>query len=105
MQEQEIACLGAREQSPVVYDVAWITEPDLGDLDALALLALAALRHRRRLVLVGAAHELHELVAFAGLRGILPLARPSIVETQRQAEQREEAVGVEEEGDADDPPA
>jgi hypothetical protein len=96
--------LGARERSPVVYDVGWITEPNLGDIDALALLALAALRHRRRLVLVGAASELHELVAFAGLRGILPLARPSIVETRRQAEQREEAVRVKEEGDAGDPP-
>jgi hypothetical protein len=96
--------LGARERSPVVYDVAWITEPDMGDIDALALLALAALRQRRRLVLVGAQSELQELVAFAGLRGILPLARPSIVETQGQAEQREEAVRVEEEGDAGNPP-
>ena len=96
--------LGARERSPIVYDVAWITQPDLGDIDALALLTLAALRHRRRLVLAGAVPELHELVAFAGLRGVLPLARSSVVEARGQAEQREETFRVEEEGDAGDPP-
>ena len=94
----------ASRRNPVVYDLTWLTEPDLGDIDALASLTLATRRHGRDLILTGCSAELHELTACVGLAGILPLAPPNSVETRRHAEKREEAIGVQEERDAGDLP-
>jgi ABC-type transporter Mla MlaB component len=47
-------------------------EPDAVTVDALARLQLAARRHRCQVRLLGASSELLELVAFMGLRDVLP---------------------------------
>jgi len=54
-------------------DVRHLREPDLGTLDALALLALEARREGRRLLLTHASAALRALVAFAGLEDVLCL--------------------------------
>ena len=46
--------------------------PDAVTVDALARLQLAARRHRCQVRLRGASNELRELVAFMGLRDVLP---------------------------------
>ncbi|TMM20708.1 MAG: hypothetical protein E6F97_10135 [Actinobacteria bacterium] len=74
-------------------------EADAATLDLLARLQLAARRLGIEVRLLDATPELRELVAFAGLTGVLPF------EPEREAEQREEALGVEEEGQLDDPAA
>jgi hypothetical protein len=66
-------------------------------IDLLARLQLAAGRHGRTLRFLQVSPALRELIAFAGLDGVLP------VEIQRQAEEREDPVGVEEERQLDDP--
>jgi hypothetical protein len=67
---------------------------DLGAVDALARLHLAGRRLGFTVWLVTPAEELLELLALAGL-----------VEMIRQAEEREQALGVEEERELGDPPA
>ena len=66
-------------------------------VDVLARLRLAARRHRLDLKLT-APPELCELIAFLGLDDALR------VEPRRQAEQREQPLGVEEECELLDPP-
>jgi anti-anti-sigma regulatory factor len=74
-------------------------DADAATLDLLARLQLAARRLGIEVRLLDASPELRELVAFAGLNGVL---RP---EPGRKAEEREEPLGVEEEGQLDDPAA
>lgn len=69
---------------------------DADTLDALARLRLEARRLGLELRLCGASVELRELVAFAGLEDALPL------EPRREAEQREQPLRVEEEGQLGD---
>ncbi len=71
--------------------------PTAGTIDVLAGLQLAARRLGVQLRLNGASAELQELVAFFGLRDALR------VEVKRQAEEREQGLGVEEERELDDP--
>jgi ABC-type transporter Mla MlaB component len=80
-------------------DVGWIARADVQVVDALARLQLAARRRGCRLRLHNAPRELDELVELMGLAGVL------VVEPRRQAEQREEGLGVEEERELDEPPA
>jgi hypothetical protein len=68
-------------------------------IDALARIQLAARRMGRQVVLHHAADDLRDLLAFAGLAGALG------IEPGGQAEQRKQRVGVEEEGELDDPTA
>ena len=70
--------------------------PHLGTVDVLARLALAARRRGVRLRLRRPSHELRELVALAGLGEVLG------VEPGGQPEEREEPLGVEEEGELPD---
>jgi hypothetical protein len=70
---------------------------DGASVDVLARLELTARRAGRRLLLERASPELAELLAFCGLTVALRLQRPV-----RQAEQGEEAGGVEERVDGDD---
>ena len=70
---------------------------DVLTVDALARLQLSARRRGRLLRLVDASGELQELIALVGLRDVLG------VESQRQPEQGEQRVGVEEECELDDP--
>ena len=93
------ASLRASAAGTVVCDVAGLVEVDMAAVDALARLALVARRDGRRLRLRGASPALRELIALSGLAGVLH------VEPRRQAEQREEPGGIEEERDAADPPA
>jgi hypothetical protein len=87
----------------VICDVGAITAPDAGTIDALARLQLTARRLGCGLLLHRPHRRLRDLVAFAGLDDVLPLTAGLAVEPGRQAEQREEAVGVEERVDPPDP--
>jgi anti-anti-sigma regulatory factor len=88
----------------ILVDVSAITDPDCGTVDDLARLQLAARRLGQRIILFGVAPRLKELVELAGLTDVLPALPPSGVEMGREAEEREEAFGVEEERDPADPP-
>ena len=98
--------LGARI---LLCDVGQLPRPDLGTVDALARLQLVARRRGCRVRLANASPELVGLIDLAGLAGVLDVGseapRRSAGEVRRQAEQREEARGVEEERDARDPVA
>jgi hypothetical protein len=71
--------------------------PDVVTIDALARLELAARRVGRRVRLHGTSADLVELITFCGLSDALG------VEPGRQAEQREERLGAEEERELGDP--
>jgi anti-anti-sigma regulatory factor len=64
-------------------------------VDLLARLQLAARRHGGEIRLSGASKPLRELIALCGLAGVL----------EREPEQREEPLGVEEERQLGDPAA
>ena len=66
-------------------------------IDALARLQLTARRLGRRVRLRHVSRELQELLEFAGLACVLG------VEPRRQAEEREQPLGAEEEGELRDP--
>jgi hypothetical protein len=82
----------------VTVSCARIKEPDLGSLDQLARIQLGVRRGGRELCLADASYELMALIDFAGLDEVLR------VEVQRQAKERKELRGVEEEGELPDPP-
>jgi anti-anti-sigma regulatory factor len=90
--------MAARPSTAYVVDVSALP-PDLATIDALARLALAARRRGRRMRLRGADDELRRLIGFTGLAGVLRL------ESEREPEQREERLRVEEERELGDPPA
>jgi hypothetical protein len=102
--------LEAFDADSLVCDVGAIVEPDAVTIDAIARLQLTARRLGRRIQLRDASGRLLELLAFVGLSEVLlsevlPLSLPSGSEARRQAEEREQAGGVEEERDPADPPA
>lgn len=70
---------------------------DIGTVNLLARLHLAAKRRGGTLRVRHASDGLLELIDFVGLSDVL------CVELQRQPEQREQALGVEEERQLDDP--
>ena len=72
---------------------------DVAAVDALARLQLAARQAGFELRLLHASAELRCLITFTGLGDVLR------VEAERQAEQREQGLGVEEEAQLDDPAA
>ena len=74
-------------------------EADAATLDLLARLQLSARRLGIEVRLLGVSPELRELIAFAGLTCALR------VEVEREPEEREEPLDVEEEGQLDDPAA
>jgi anti-anti-sigma regulatory factor len=90
--------MGASPPTPIVVDVSAFP-PDAVTVDALARLQLAARRAGRRLQLRDASDELQKLIAFVGLDRVLR------VEPGREAEEREQRLGVEEERELDDPAA
>jgi anti-anti-sigma regulatory factor len=82
----------------IVCEIAALTgRPDATTIDALARLQLTLRPHGLEIVLSGASAELVELLGFVGLADVLR------VEPGRQAEEREERGGVEEERELDDP--
>jgi hypothetical protein len=72
---------------------------DLGTVESLARLQLAARRCGVELRLAHVPDELRELITFAGLAEVLG------VEPRGKVEEREQRAGVEEERELDDPPA
>ena len=97
--------LGTQANAPTVIlcDLAQLTDADMATVDALARLALRARRLGCSISLRDPSSELCELVAFAGLGDVLRRAPVSGVEVVGEPEQREEALGVEEERDPADP--
>jgi ABC-type transporter Mla MlaB component len=81
----------------VICDVAGVAEPDAVTVEALARLRVTARRHGWGLAVSGASPELLQLVRLFGLSAVLP-------QPGRQAEQREQAGGIEEVVDGRDPP-
>jgi ABC-type transporter Mla MlaB component len=79
-------------------DVGHLQRADIATVDALARAHLNARRLGTSLCIVNASRDLRDLIALAGLTGVL-LGRDG-----REAEEREEALGVEERGEADDLP-
>jgi len=88
--------MGASPPTTIVVDVSTLA-PDAVTVDALARLQLASQRLGGRVQLRGVSDELQELIAFAGLERVLR------VEPRREAEEREQRLGVEEEREFDDP--
>ncbi len=83
----------------VICDVGALLLPDVGTVDALARLQLAARRLGGGILLTDACGELRQLIAFVGLTDVLPALR---IEPGRQPEQREQPIGVQEEDDPGD---
>jgi hypothetical protein len=77
---------------------AGVLVPDATTLDVLARVQLMARRIGLEARLRGASDELLDLIGFAGLTDALR------VELERQPEEREERLGLEEERELDDPP-
>jgi hypothetical protein len=98
---ERVRSLLERDRS-IVCDVTALAEPDLGTVDALARLQLTVKRLGGSIELRGATSRLEELLALAGLEGVLPLCPDLGVEPVGQSEQREEPLGVEEEADPGD---
>jgi ABC-type transporter Mla MlaB component len=95
--------LQGKDCDPVVCDVGALADPDAVTVDALTRLQLTARRVGRRVQLRHACVELQDLLAFMGLDDVLPCGAASGVEPRGQAEEREQACGVEEKGDPGDP--
>jgi ABC-type transporter Mla MlaB component len=87
----------------LICDVSAVSDPDACTIDALARMQLTARRLGRQVQLRHAHADLQALVALMGLGDVLPLYGPLRLEPGRQAEEGEEARGVEEEADPDDP--
>jgi hypothetical protein len=89
--------MGASLPRSLICDLRALGGADAETIDLLARLQLAAGRHGRTLRFLHAPPDLVDLIAFAGLDAVL------CVEPGREAEQGEDAVGVEEERQLDDP--
>jgi len=87
----------APQPSPIVCDVAALTEPSLDTIDGLARLLLAARRLGREVRLRHGSDDLQDLLAFVGLADVLR------VEAGGEPEQGEQRLGIEEEGELGDP--
>ena len=84
----------------VICDVTGLAETDAVVVEALARLQLTAARLGGRMFVRHAGRELLGLVAFMGLAGVIAAELP--LELAGQAEEREQALGVEEERDPAD---
>jgi ABC-type transporter Mla MlaB component len=99
--ERARALLERRQAGTVVCQVGAL-DPDAVTIDVLARVQLTARRQGRRIELEGVGVELRELLVFAGLGEVLPLVGASGVEPRGQPEEREQALGVQEEADPGD---
>jgi ABC-type transporter Mla MlaB component len=87
----------------VICDVSALTDPDVVTVDALVRMQLTARRLGRQVRLRHACEELRELLAFLGLSEQVSVEPVLRIEPGRQAEQRKQARGIEEEADSGDP--
>ena len=92
------ALIGRRGASRVVCDVGALVDADAVAVEALASLQLTAVRLGCVLRLQSASPELQELLAFMGLADVLLR-----LEVERQVEEREQRLGVEEERELGNP--
>ena len=97
--------LAGSNPAQIECDVSSLERADLATVDVLARLALEARRLGAMLQLARPSRELREMVALAGLEEVLPCAERSGLESEREAELREEPLGIEEERDPADPVA
>jgi anti-anti-sigma regulatory factor len=84
-------------RTAIVCDVGSLTDADAVTIDALARLQLAVRRQGLEIRLRNALPELRELITLIGLDDVLR------VEPGGQPEEREQPLGVEEEGELADP--
>jgi ABC-type transporter Mla MlaB component len=94
--------LEGRAAEVLVCDVSALS-PDVASVDALARLQLVARRLGGRIELHRPTRELRALLDLCGLAGVLPAGPGLRVEPLRQAEEREQAGGVEERVERGDP--
>jgi ABC-type transporter Mla MlaB component len=97
--------LQVSDANQVVCDVEALLDPDAVTVEALARLQLTALRLGRRVRLRHACDELQDLIALMGLAEVVSLWAGLPLEPRGQAEEREQARGVDEEADPADPTA
>ena len=95
------ALLEASGADVLVCDASALAEADAVALDAIARLQLTARRLGSRICVRHAPAELEELLRLTGLAEICGLR----VDVQREAEEREEPLRVQEEGELLDPSA
>jgi ABC-type transporter Mla MlaB component len=100
LSERVCASLAKSGATLVLCDVQGV-EADAVAVDALAQLQLAARRCGCQVRVRHASDELLDLIAFMGLRDVVPESRLR-VEPGGEAEEREHGLGVEEEGELDD---
>ena len=96
------AALAGCDSEIVLCDVKDLGRADAVVVDALARLQLTARRLGRQIWLVNADEELYELLELVGLADVIPRRALSCGESERQPEQREELLSVEEESDSGD---
>jgi hypothetical protein len=96
------ASLEACHPGPVDCNVGAMT-PDAVTVEALARLQLIARRLGRRVRFTGATPELQRLLCLSGLDEVLPCRGASGFEPSGEAEEGEQARGVQEERDPGDP--
>jgi hypothetical protein len=87
---------------PVVCNVGAM-DPNAVTVEALARLQLTVRRMGRSVRFKDASPDLERLLCLAGLDEVLPCGPASGLEPRRQAEEREQARGVQEERDPGDP--
>jgi ABC-type transporter Mla MlaB component len=108
--ERVEALLESSSAGVVVCDVGDVVEPDAVTVDTLARLALATQRRGRQLRLRNTCPDLLDLLALMGLVDVVGAgagaggADGEGFEPRRQAEEREQALGVEERAEPADPP-
>jgi ABC-type transporter Mla MlaB component len=101
--ERVLALLRSSGADEIVCDVRALGRPDAGTVNALARLQLTARRAGARIRLRHASRELQELLIFVGLDAAVPVGVRLRVEPIREAEEREEPLGVEERVEPGDP--
>lgn len=95
----------------LICDAAGVTNIDLGTIDVIARMMLAAGELDRRFALRAAPPALVDLLTLTGLDDVVPRYQrgggcgQSVVEAQRKSEQREQVLGAEEEVQPGDLPA
>ena len=87
----------------IVCDVGAVQHPSIATVELLCRLDVGARAMGTSLRLRHAAPGLRALVGLLGLGDVLTCEPELGLEAWRQAEEREEALGVEEEGDPGDP--
>ena len=98
----ELGALVNAGATQVDCDVGAVALADLGAVDSLARLQLAARRLGCSLRLTRASSELQQLLGCVGLADVVLGVEGLRVEVRRQAEDREERFGVEEKCELDD---